>query len=240
MMIRKVIQRMHRALWLAIVVGCLIPGRADEDQAAPPALTDVLKLERTTAIDRRDALAALRKTPLVSARWQSGFVSLNEEWLPFEAAAYTGRLADLQAEYLRLRSQAENSAAGHWELSKWCRANGLEQEEAAHALACICLSPEADHRETLHRLGFELIGGIWISPEELRQWATEYQCTRDSLKRWGDKVRLVAEQLKLKGRRLQARVSPPTSNGNDPRTAGDRRSPAARAGTSSAGCVRPR
>lgn len=185
----------------------LAPAILAED-AVPPAgadvLRSVLRAEKREAVDRRQHLAALRKTSNLAARWQSGYVELDESWMPFESAGRTGDAAELRDEYRQRRQAAPLTADGQGALAAWCRAHQLSAQDYAHALAAVALDPEGDHRETLTRLGYLAVGDKWLSPDEAARWAAEIESTKESLKLWGEKLTMVAGQLSSPGRKREA------------------------------------
>lgn len=182
-------------------LGSLVPGLPADPGGSGSTLESVLRSERQQAVDRRQLLTGLRKTPNPAARWQSGFVDFQSEWQPFETARLSGAEATRREEYHQRRRAVQESASGQFALAEWCRTHDLPAQEYAHKLAGVLLSPEQDHRATLNELGFQEVSDVWLTPEEFAAWQTEVQLTRESLAEWGDKLTHAVDLLQAGGGR---------------------------------------
>ena len=190
------------AMGLACAVGQAAPPQARDDGGLE--LRSILREDLTGSTDRRERLRTLRKTSSRLARWASGFVEREGEWIPFEEFRLPQSQATIRAEYQARRSALDGSAEGHLALAKWCRSHELYAQEYAHTLAAVMLSPEVDHRERFVKLGYRQFGGLWISPEQLADWKAEAALDQESLGMWGERLSKVAEQLAAGGRRERA------------------------------------
>ena len=66
------------------------------------------------------------------ARWQLGFVRLNDQWLTQDEAAASAKNDPALAAYRKLREQLIDTADNHREMAVWCRRNKLSSEERVH------------------------------------------------------------------------------------------------------------
>jgi hypothetical protein len=191
-------------LGLVLLLAALACAADTAPSDASQPLVDVLRAQKQRPVDRRAEFAAVRKTPLVAARWQSGYVLMDGEWRPFESPRLGSAAQAVRDEYVQRRAQLDGTAEAHLDLARWCHAKKLSAQEYAHSLAAVSLSPEADHRERLLKLGYRQLGDVWLSPEELAAWRAELELTKTSLDLWGEKLALVAQQLTATGRRREA------------------------------------
>ena len=200
MLLSKILAAVGLVLLLAALA--FAADKVSSDASQP--LADVLRAQKQRPVDRRAEFTAVRKTPLVAARWQSGYLLMDGEWRPFESPRLASEDQALRDEYVRRRDQLDGSAEAHLALAKWCHAKKLSAQEYAHTLAAVSLAPEADHRERLVKLGYRQLGDVWLSPEELAAWRAELELAKKSLDVWGEKLALVAQQLTATGRRREA------------------------------------
>lgn len=146
-------------------------------------LQRVLQLElQGQSFDRAQRLNLLlqRNSDFAPAYWQSGYVRLENQWIPFdEVPAYYSRNA-LLAEYRRLRATTAETAEGHWKLGQWCRRHQLAERSRAHFTAVLERNP--NHLQARKALGFTRIGPYWISKtdsernrQKARQLARDFQ-----------------------------------------------------------------
>ena len=70
-------------------------------------------------------------------------------------------------EYRTRAEQAGDSAEAHWELSKWCRANGLLDQWKRHAERVVVLDPE--HGSARAALGQTKFSGVWMSKDQAQR-----------------------------------------------------------------------
>jgi len=74
-------------------------------------------------------------------------------------------LSNLQKDYgQRAASIAKDDAGAHYKMALWCAENGLKVEARKHHRMVVTLS--SDHRASRRALGFEKIGGRWVSGKE--------------------------------------------------------------------------
>lgn len=171
---------------------------AAKPQAAEGTLVEqVLRKEANGPIDRRSELESLlqRDPDFASARWQAGFVRSGKEWVSFEAAKLSGTDVEKLNEYRRVRGFADETPASQLKLADWCLKHGLRDQERAHLLRVVALTPDGDLAPILLRLGCRRINGLWVTRDELRQWQAWQHATESSLKEWGPRLTRLAQQL---------------------------------------------
>jgi hypothetical protein len=146
--------------------------------------------------DRRELLtAATKKVPgYAPAMWQLGYLKdSRNRWVKADDYLRQGTAAAPLASYLRVRSDYADTMEGQLALAEWCQQKKLPEQARAHLSRVLELEP--NHAAARAALGYQRIGGLWVSPEERAadaQLATE---ERESLAEFGEVMREIAGGL---------------------------------------------
>jgi hypothetical protein len=141
---------------------------------------------------------------------------------------------DLDKQYEALLPKVENTAAGQWAMSEWCREAGLLDQRKRHLAAVIALEP--NHAEARKALGYQLFGSRWLTQDEYMQsqgyqrykgaWRLKQEVEIESrtrqnelaAKQWRRDIRRWFEQY-LSGSRHAETASRELAKINDPQAA---------------------
>lgn len=172
--------------------GLSAAGKKNSPKSDPGLATaeKVLRAEVAGQVDRRDQLAgALRElTDSPAVRWQAGFVRDGNSWHSFDESSTAAKDVALLAEYQSQRREAANDFAGQLSLADWCKQHKLVDQERAHLTAALAVAP-ADKLDPVRiRLGWQQVGGVWLSREDLLEWQKLNRLTEASLKKWEAKL----------------------------------------------------
>lgn len=86
--------------------------------------------------------AALRQDPdLDTARWHSGYGKVDGDWLNLEQVAQDTNATNTVEQYRQLKRQYAGSFQGEVALAKWCRRNGLDEQESLHWAGVLQFNP---------------------------------------------------------------------------------------------------
>ncbi len=111
---------------------------------------------------------ALKLDPdFAPARWQLGFVRLNDQWLTQDEAAARAKNDPALAAYRKLREQLIDTADNHREMAVWCRRNKLSSEERVHWAKVLEFEP--NDAEALAALGLQLYDGRLLTHQQIEQ-----------------------------------------------------------------------
>ena len=69
-----------------------------------------------------------------------------------------------EAEYEQKVAELSDTVPAHWELSVWCRQQGLQSHRDAHLRRILQLDPE--HADARRLLGYAFVHGQWLSQDE--------------------------------------------------------------------------
>jgi len=171
--------------------------QAEKSRAAKERVQEALQREiYGLEADRQELLSeATKKVPgYAPAMWQLGYLKdQRNRWVKADDYLLQGAAAAPLAAYQRARGKYADTAEGQMALASWCADNKLSDQARAHLNRVLELSP--NHPEARAALGFEQIGGLWVSREER---AADAQLARDeerSLVRFGDSLREIAKGL---------------------------------------------
>ncbi len=171
--------------------------KAERQDAAQQLVSEALHLEIYGESAQRDRLLdeALTLAPdYAPAKWQSGYVRHNNRWVTVDEFVQRFGQESRRAAYQRMREKYPNTVAGQMDLADWCSRRGLNDEERAHLTQVVALDP--DHREARRRLGFQWIGGMWVSNEEIEQAQADSESEREALAQWGPKIDEIRRDLR--------------------------------------------
>jgi Pretoxin HINT domain len=146
--------------------------------------------------DRQELLVeATKKIPgFAPAMWQLGYLKdQRNRWV--KADDYLrqgGAMAPLDS-YRRARERYADTVDGQLALAKWCETNKFADQARAHWSRVLELEP--NHPAARKALGYERIGGLWVSREERAADAQLALAERDSLAKFGEALRAIAAGL---------------------------------------------
>lgn len=144
-----------------------LPGTA----AAPADLVRAaLKTELGGPSDLRKTLLdeALKRDPnFAPARWQSGFVRRDGEWLTIDRVAIAASRDEALSAYCKLRDQLVSTAENQIVLARWCRKNKMPDQERIHWAKVLEFEP--DNSEALAALGLQLHEGQLLTKQQIEQ-----------------------------------------------------------------------
>ncbi|HVU90013.1 MAG TPA: polymorphic toxin-type HINT domain-containing protein [Pirellulales bacterium] len=106
---------------------------------------------------RADALrqAVTIAPEFAPAHWQSGEVKVGERWLAVEDAARENEWSGKFLSYQKSRAAAPQTADGQMALARWCKEQGLVEQEKIHLANALRLAPAKGKRaEVINKLGF--------------------------------------------------------------------------------------
>ena len=181
--------RLIGATLLAVALAGRLAGAADGKvasssmvevrRAAERLVVDALRAEVAGDAARRRVLLseAVDAAPeYAPARWHSGQVLADGEWLPVDKAQQAAAADPKLAEYLQLRSAGGDSLDGQLALARWCRKNGFGEESQFHWRTVLTHQP--NNEEALRALGVRWYGGRLMSYAEIeaaKAWVRESQ-----------------------------------------------------------------
>lgn len=137
-------------------------------QAAERLVADALRAEVAGETARRRVLlsVAIDAAPdFLPARWHSGQVLADGEWLPVDKAQQAAAADPNRAEYQRLCAAGGDSLDGQLAIARWCRKNGFEEESRYHWTTVLSYQPNSE--EALRALGVRWYGGRLMSFAEI-------------------------------------------------------------------------
>ena len=180
-------------LWAAAIFGPVwgtAGGReAEVDTAAERLVADALRAEVAGNAARRTALLneAIDVAPDYSpARWHSGQVLADGQWLPVGDAQQAAANDPKRAEYQSLRAAGGDSLDGQLALARWCRKNGFDEEARFHWRTVLAHEPNND--EALRVLGVRWHDGRLMSFAEFDAAKERARASRRKAKEFAPQV----------------------------------------------------
>jgi Ni/Co efflux regulator RcnB len=153
----------------------------------------------------------------------------NGQWVSIDETIKDVSRANRVTEYESRRDSMEDTAADHWQLSRWCRGQRMPGRARAHALRVTEL--QRNHVAAHRYLGNVQVGDAWVPAEEAVQQEKELRETERNLKAYSPKIHAIAESFNLndsgvlkKARKQLTRIDTPdaidavlleASNGSD-------------------------
>lgn len=160
--------------------------RSGGDPAAGELVAAALKAEFAAegAESRQSLLAkAIALAPdYAPARWHSGFVKREGNWVALDEAPRHWLQDKRRAEYHKLRDAQAGTAAGEEALARWCQKNQLDNEARAHWMQVLRHQP--NHKEALKNLGMTWYAGQLLRRDEVAQIKDAMQRFLNTKRRW--------------------------------------------------------
>ncbi|WDQ19155.1 polymorphic toxin-type HINT domain-containing protein [Rhodopirellula sp. P2] len=118
----------------------------------------------------------------------------NGQWVSIEESVQDDARSNRIAEYESRRDAMQDTAADHWQLSRWCRAEHMPGRARAHAFRVVEL--DRDHAAAHRYLGNVRVGDAWVAAEEAVQQQKELRETQQNLRVHTPKIRAIAEAFR--------------------------------------------
>ena len=171
-------KRELRHTLLGLVTLALVPcglllaaTKTSENSSTPAGLVKAaLQSELDGPSDVRKSLLdeALKRDPnFAPARWQSGFVRFDNEWLKVDEVAKRATSDEQLSAYRKQRDALIDTADGHRALAKWCRKNKLAAEERIHWAKV--LEFDRNDAEAIAGLGLQWHEGRLLTRSQIEQ-----------------------------------------------------------------------
>ncbi len=162
------------------------PKPAADDSVAGELVQAALKTEFSRELkEGRDSLLgkAVSLAPdYAPARWHSGYVRIDGDWISLGEAQQRWSQDNRRAEYDKLRNAHAGNAAGELALARWCQKNGLAGQARAHWIQVLKIRP--DHEEALKGLGMTWWEGQLLTREQVAQAKEAKQRFFSAKRRW--------------------------------------------------------
>lgn len=198
--------RVAGAVWVLLAVVGPLPAENPASQArtASEYVSEALQAETNGKNGRREGLlqAALEASPNhAAARWHSGYVRADNRWVKFDEVPALLSQDQRLATYRRLRANYAETVDDQLALARWCKKAKLDQQWRAHLGNVLQLNP--DHQEARALLGYRLVDGIWLTPEEIERANARAAAAVAALKQWRPKLLEIREALQQRVRKQQ-------------------------------------
>lgn len=171
--------------------------QAEKRRLAEQQVQEALQREIYGLEEDRQALLsdATRNVPgFAPAMWQLGYLrDQRNRWVKAEEYLQQRSATAPMAAYRRARERYSDTADGQFALAQWCEEKGLANQTRAHLNRVLELEP--NHLAARAALGFEWIGGLWVSREERLADARQAREEQESLAKWGALMREIAAGL---------------------------------------------
>jgi hypothetical protein len=144
--------------------------RSESSTTAQALVNAALRSELDGATDARKKLLdeALSLDPdYAPARWQSGFVRYDDQWLTVDQAAKRAASDPQLTAYRKMRDGMVDTADNHRDLAKWCRRNKLADLERIHWAKVLRFEP--GDSEAIAGLGLQLYQGQLLTRQQIEQ-----------------------------------------------------------------------
>ena len=141
------------------------------------------------------------------ARWHQGMVKYRGQWMMVDDVAQFAPRDHKLTSYNDARSRQPDNLEGNLRMANWCRQQQLTDQERAHLLRVLDLSP--DNAEVRARLGFRQLEGEWIDEETARGAQERQRAIQLALRKWTPRMEQLRDQLadrSLKERQVAAKA----------------------------------
>ena len=171
--------------------------RVPKDEKVSVMIAEALTAESDGDLERREKLLANAANRFGSpaAKWQLGKIQRRKNSWPtigeeIEAAQSNSK----QIKYERLRDESSDTFQGHQQMANWCLKNRLPMQRRAHLEKALDFQP--DNRSVRRELGYRWEAGNWVSPSQLAARKEVRRRKKNSIKRYGSKIKKIATRLK--------------------------------------------
>ncbi len=134
-------------------------------------------------------------------KWQQGLVRIDDQWLSIDSCVDKAADNKLLAEYESRRAQLIDAPQNHLAMAEWCVSQQLLPQARAHYERVI--QTDSDHVVARVALGYQLVSGEWISPQQIAVWGARGEATRASLATYGEQLQQIARDLSQANREKQ-------------------------------------
>ncbi|MEO1524512.1 MAG: polymorphic toxin-type HINT domain-containing protein [Planctomycetota bacterium] len=145
---------------------------------------------------RRDRLLedAIRANPDDrEARWQAGFVRVDDGWARVDEIERDAHNAKTVDRYRVLRAELSGQPNGQTALALWCRKFGLRDQEQFHWANVLRINPTST--EARQRLRLRDFNGTLMTNEQIEDHKMILRRQRDSAKKWNPLIEKWMEQI---------------------------------------------
>ena len=150
----------------------------------------------------RDSMlsAALREDPNCQlARWRSGFVRVEDEWISVDdQSALSSRGDGIQKEYESRRNISLDRSREEMNLANWCRRKQLSDVADMHYRRVADNSENAMvlRNAAARKLGLRMILGRWASQEDINEYRLMIRRAERNLQKWSGRISKWARAFK--------------------------------------------
>jgi tetratricopeptide (TPR) repeat protein len=155
------------------------------DASPAELVTAALRTELEGPSDQRKTLLdqALTLDPdFAPARWQSGFVRWDDQWLTLEEVADRAGEDKRLAAYRQRRDAMIDRADDHREMARWCKKNELTDHALIHWAKVLEFNPQ--DAESLQALGLEWHNGQLLTKQQIVDAKKQSGQRLQAIKRW--------------------------------------------------------
>jgi hypothetical protein len=126
-------------------------------------------------------------------QWQTGHVFEAGKWLEIEESVEQASQKSELDQYERRRAVLTDTLSNHMSLAVWCASKGLADRCRSHLNRV--LEFDSDNSVARMALGYQLVNGRWMSPNEQARLAQQTQFAMSSHRRFAATVRDIRKDL---------------------------------------------
>ena len=120
-------------------------------------------------------------------------VHVGDELLPLAEIVRRTAADERLAAYRQLRAEHGGTAAGQLEVARWCRKQGLEDEERLHWRILQYMQP--GHPEAIKALRLQTYQGAWLSNDEIARIKEEKKLAQKAEREWRPKINQIKQSI---------------------------------------------
>jgi hypothetical protein len=120
-------------------------------------------------------------------------VLMGDDELPLADVVRRAAADERLVAYRQLRVPHGGTAAGQLELARWCRRQGLEDEEQLHWRILHYMRP--GHQEATKALGLKNYQGAWLRKDEIAQIKTEKKLVHETERKWTSRLKQLRRSI---------------------------------------------
>lgn len=129
------------------------------------------------------------------AKWHQGMLKAADgTWVDIETSMESVGQDVALAEYERRRAGLTDNLQNHLTLAQWCAQQKLLDQSRSHLARVLSIDP--DNVVARRALGYQLVNGEWISPEELLEIVERTENARESMRQFGSKLTAIGRRMK--------------------------------------------